>query len=166
MTEGAGAHRGFPFEFRCHRTGNCCARPGGVVAVTPGDVQRMAAHLGMDEAAFRSRFVAVDGRRLVESPDSRCVFLEDGREATTGSCSASCRVYPVRPERCRSWPYWTELREDREALSTAMRFCPGIQPLGGLGAAVRDRDASDDPLDRAEIRRGRSNRTSKRRREA
>lgn len=111
----------YPFTFRCRRSGNCCARPEGMVRVGPDDVARMAEHLGMSEAAFRSRYVAATGDRLSEGLGARCVFLEDGRHA-------ACGIYPVRPERCRSWPFWPELRDDPDALADATRLCPGISP--------------------------------------
>jgi Fe-S-cluster containining protein len=108
----------FPFRFRCQRSGNCCARPEGIVRVTPDDVARIAAHLGLSEAAFRSRYVAASGDRLAEGLGPRCVFLADGAHAT-------CTIYPVRPERCRTWPFWDEHR-DPAALAAAARVCPGI----------------------------------------
>ena len=108
----------FPFRFRCQRSGNCCARPEGVVRVSDTDVARIAAHLGMSEPAFRSRYVAAAGDRLVDGLGQRCVFLEDGRHA-------SCRVYAARPDRCRRWPFWDEHR-DPAALAAAARLCPGI----------------------------------------
>jgi Fe-S-cluster containining protein len=113
---------GFSFRFRCRRSGNCCARPEGLVRIADADVHRMAAHLGMREKAFRSRYVAASGNRLTEGLGGRCIFLEEGR-------LASCRVHPVRPERCRSWPFWPELRDGEEALREARRFCPGIEPI-------------------------------------
>jgi uncharacterized protein len=109
---------GFPFRFRCQRSGNCCARPEGVVRVGPTDIARIAVHLAMTEAAFRSRFVAASGDRLVEGLGHRCVFLEDG-------APARCTIYPARPDRCRRWPFWDEHR-DPAALSEAARICPGI----------------------------------------
>ena len=109
----------FPFRFRCRRSGNCCARPEGVVRVTPEDVARIAAHLAMSETAFRSRYVAASGDRLAEGFGSRCVFLADGRHAT-------CTIYPARPERCRTWPFWDEHR-DPATLAAAARICPGIE---------------------------------------
>lgn len=109
----------FPFRFACRRSGNCCSRPGGTVGVGPEDVRRIAAHLEMDEAAFRSRYVAASGDRLVDGPGTRCVFLEDGR-------SARCAIYPVRPERCRTWPFWDEHRNPRY-LADAARLCPGLE---------------------------------------
>lgn len=110
---------GFPFRFACRRSGNCCARPEGVVRVAPDEVRRLAAFLGLSEPAFRSRHLAASGDRLAEGLGGRCVFLEDGREAR-------CGVYPVRPERCRTWPFWPELRDDPQALREARRLCPGI----------------------------------------
>ena len=109
----------YPFRFSCQRSGNCCARPQGVVRVTPEDVARMAAHLGMEERAFRSRYVASSGDRLRAGAGPSCVFLDDGP-------SASCSIYAARPAQCRSWPFWQELR-DPTVLEQAMRFCPGIR---------------------------------------
>ena len=112
----------FPFRFRCQRSGNCCARPEGFVRVSQEDVRRIAGELGLSPAAFRSRYVAADGKRLLEQPGGSCVFLEPGQPA-------SCRIHAVRPARCRSWPFWPELREDTHALREARRFCPGIIPV-------------------------------------
>lgn len=84
------------------------------------DVTRIAAHLGLSEAAFRSRYVAASGDRLAEGLGGRCVFLEDGPESR-------CGIYPVRPGPCRSWPFWEELRDSPEALEEACRMCPGIE---------------------------------------
>lgn len=86
--------------------------------MTAEDVSRIAAHLAMTEAAFRSRYVAARGDHLVDGQGHRCVFLEDGRHT-------SCAIYPARPERCRSWPFWDEHR-DPGALAEAARICPGI----------------------------------------
>jgi hypothetical protein len=111
-----------PFRFTCRRSGNCCARPGGFVRITRADVARAAAHLGISEPAFRSRYVAAPGDRLIDAPGARCPFLEDGR-------TTACRIYAARPERCREWPFWEELRRSPRALREAMRLCPGIEPL-------------------------------------
>ena len=109
----------FPFRFRCQRSGNCCARPEGVVRVSAADIARIAAHLGVTEPAVRSRYIAASGDRLIEGLGSRCVFLEDGSHA-------SCSIYRARPERCHSWPFWDEHR-DPAALAEAVRTCPGIE---------------------------------------
>jgi Fe-S-cluster containining protein len=113
----------FPFRFRCRRSGNCCARPEGVVRVSAADITRIADHLHMSETAVRARFVAARGDRLIDGPGGRCPFLEDGRETR-------CGIYAVRPQKCRNWPYWEEFLEDPGALREAARLCPGIEMPG------------------------------------
>ena len=112
---------GYPFRFECRRSGNCCAIPGGIVRVDDADMRAIAAHLGVSIAAFVSRYVHSDGTRLVDGLGSRCVFLRDG---TTAECS----IYPVRPQKCRDWPFWPEVVGDSELLRSMQRTCPGIEP--------------------------------------
>jgi hypothetical protein len=97
-----------------------------MVRIGSGDAARIAAHLGLSLRGFRSRYLAASGDRLAEGLGGRCVFLADG-------AVASCRIHPVRPERCRSWPFWPELADSPDALRRACRTCPGIEllPEGG-----------------------------------
>ncbi|MCA8951614.1 MAG: YkgJ family cysteine cluster protein [Planctomycetes bacterium] len=117
---------GYPFRFACRRSGNCCAIPDGEVRVGPDDIAAIASHLGLDVAAFASLHVQPDGVRLKDGLGGRCVFLQDGREA-------SCAIYEVRPQKCRDWPFWPELRDDPERLRRAQRMCPGIEPVAPGG---------------------------------
>ena len=128
MSDGGATASGFPFRFRCRRSGNCCAIPGGIVRVTAADITAIAAHLGLAENAFRSRYLQPDGVRLHDGFGNRCVFLQDGREA-------SCGIYPVRPAKCREWPFWPELMTDAELLRVVQRTCPGLEPLSPEGEA-------------------------------
>jgi Fe-S-cluster containining protein len=82
----------------------------------------IAALLGIDAAAFRSRYVHPDGERLKDGLGNRCVFLQDGDEA-------SCSIYAARPRKCHEWPFWPELLVDPELARLAMRTCPGIEPV-------------------------------------
>lgn len=124
MTPDPPAPDAYPFTFRCRRSGNCCAVPGGCVRVDDDDIAAIAGHLGLAADAVRSRFVSASGDRLKDGLGSRCVFLAEGVEAT-------CTIYPVRPARCRSWPYWPELLQSAERLAAAMRRCPGIVARSG-----------------------------------
>jgi Fe-S-cluster containining protein len=74
----------------------------------------------MSEAAVKARFVAARGDRLIDGPGGRCPLLEDGRETR-------CRIYAVRPQKCRDWPYWEEFIGDPGAARDAARLCPGIE---------------------------------------
>ncbi|MGE3173220.1 MAG: YkgJ family cysteine cluster protein [Planctomycetota bacterium] len=110
---------GFPFAFACRRSGNCCAIPGGFVRVTDDEAAAIAGHLGLDEPAFRTRYLQPDGRTLKDGLGHRCVFLQDG-------AAAACSIYPARPQRCREWPFWPELLADAALRQLVLRTCPGI----------------------------------------
>jgi hypothetical protein len=81
---------------------------------------QIANQLRMSEAAARARFVAASGDRLIDGLGGRCPFLEDGQQTR-------CRIYAVRPQKCRSWPYWDEFLDNPGALREAARLCPGIE---------------------------------------
>lgn len=115
---------GFPFRWSCRRSGNCCAIPGGFVRVTAGEAEAIAGHLGLSVAAFRSRYLQPDGERLKDGLGNRCVFLQDG-------APAGCAVYPVRPAKCASFPFWPELLADAQLRAVVERTCPGIERLDG-----------------------------------
>ena len=113
---------GFPFRWSCKRSGNCCAIPGGVVRIGPDEAVAIAAFLGLDERAFRARYVQPDGATLKDGLGNRCVFLADGAQA-------ACTIYPVRPAKCRTFPFWPELLDDPALLARVQRMCPGIEPI-------------------------------------
>jgi Fe-S-cluster containining protein len=112
----------FGFAFACRRSGNCCAIPGGFVRVTETEAQAIAALLGMEPAAFAARYLQPDGRTLKEGLGHRCIFLADGMQA-------GCSIYEARPQKCRQWPYWPELRTDQALRALVLRTCPGITPV-------------------------------------
>ncbi len=111
----------WPFRFACKRSGNCCSIPGGFVRVNESDIERIAEYLGMSQTAVRSRYVRADGCTLKDSIDGggRCVFLVDGAQA-------ACGIYPVRPEKCATFPFWPELRLSAELLERVAARCPGM----------------------------------------
>lgn len=122
MTEGGvmfvsddetGGKRSDVSAFRCRRCGACC-RIEGFVRLTDADVGAMAAHLGVGEDDFIGRFadIAADRRSLVlkDRADGACVMLGDDNR---------CRVYPVRPKMCRTFPYeWINVN--------SYGYCPGL----------------------------------------
>ena len=128
-----GTRPGFPYRWACRRSGNCCAIPGGVVRVTADEIARIAALLGIGEAAFRSRYLQPDGERLKDGFGTRCVFLQDG-------AIAGCAIYPARPAKCRQWPFWPEVLVDPALRRLVERTCPGIEPLPGAGTPATEHD--------------------------
>jgi Fe-S-cluster containining protein len=91
----------------CTQCANCCRY--SIVSVRAGEIARIAAHLGMDEAAVVEHFTAPDAEspraRTLVSGKHGCVFLKDNR----------CSIYAARPEACRNFPH----------------VAPGTHSLGG-----------------------------------
>ncbi len=60
------------------------------------------------------------------------------REYANGDCtffdpySRRCRIYPVRPKQCRTWPFWRSNLSSPEIWEQVCQICPGI----GQGEAV------------------------------
>lgn len=86
-----------PTFWECDRCTACCRWPGDV-RLGPGELERIADHLGLGAEDFIARFTRLDRHRaglsLVENPDGSCVFLE-GRD---------CRIQEVKPRQCRGFP--------------------------------------------------------------
>ena len=100
----------------CRQCGACC-RIEGIVRLKDDDTARIAEYLGMGEADFiaNETNLAPDRKGLVlkDRPDGACAMLD---------AENRCRIYPVRPEKCRTFPYeWTN--EESAA------YCPGLKAL-------------------------------------
>jgi Fe-S-cluster containining protein len=50
-----------------------------------------------------------------------CIFLQTGADGKRG-----CAVYPVRPNQCRTWPFWTWNLATRGDWEEAAKRCPGM----------------------------------------
>ena len=81
-------------QVECRKCANCCKVISPLL--TGADIKRLAAHLGLTAAAFKTRFLrdAGDGEGLAFNTRP-CPFLKDG----------ACAVYDWRPRDCRSFPH-------------------------------------------------------------
>jgi len=111
--------------FECSQCGRCCAGPEeGYVWLTEAEIIAIASHLGMDPVEVRKRYVRkAEGRySLREVPRSHdCVFLTADQGNGRG-----CRIYPVRPAQCRTWPFWDANLQDPTSWTLANLRCKGI----------------------------------------
>jgi len=108
--------------FECQQCGDCCSGAPGYVWVKPDDIRRIAEFLEQPNGWLGKEHV----RRirlsysLNELPNGDCVFLErrNGR--------ATCRIYPVRPVQCRTWPFWPINVKAAQNWQRLGRSCPGV----------------------------------------
>jgi len=111
-------------HFECAQCGNCCAGPDeGYIWLTRAEIELIADFLKISVGRFREKYLERVGTRstIIEQPVTKdCVFLKQiqGRK--------KCIIYPVRPNQCRTWPFWSENLASPAAWNRAARKCPGI----------------------------------------
>jgi uncharacterized protein len=84
----------------------CCRWPGDVL-FEPDALSDVAAYLGMDERTCADTFFDLnDDRRHLKTKATMhggCIFVDEH----------GCRVHPVRPRQCRTFPYeWQRMEEE------------------------------------------------------
>ena len=81
-------------QIDCRQCANCCKIVSPLLK--PGDIKRLATHLGLSVEEFIDEYLAEDeeseGHRFKSTP---CPFLDNNL----------CTVYPQRPGDCRSYPH-------------------------------------------------------------
>ena len=80
----------------------------------------MAEARGMSPDAFARQYVRrINGRLSLKelriNNEHLCCFLDPVEHR--------CTIYTQRPEQCRTFPFWEDLKEEQEAL---VLFCPGV----------------------------------------
>src|SRR5690554_5747714 len=107
-----------PFQFECVACGQCCSRPG-YVTFSPEEFDAVATFLEMSPDALIAAYdLEVDEQGFIAfvSEHAPCPFLKD----------SLCSVHPVKPEQCRTYPFWPELLTDLGTWQAEAKHCPGI----------------------------------------
>lgn len=106
-------------KFTCTQCGDCCTGDPGVVWVYDQDIEAIAEHLDKPIGEIRLFHTRQVGARLslTEFANGDCTFFDP---KTRG-----CKIYPVRPMQCRTWPFWRSNLESEETWDQACRGCPG-----------------------------------------
>jgi len=123
-------------RFTCRRCGGCCRGEPGFVWITPAEIEAAARFLGMDPLLFRRKFVrkAFGRFSLVELPNGDCVVWSP----------EGCKIYPVRPSQCRTFPFWGEYLRSPAGWQAAQQRCPGVgtgklHTVEGIRQKMRER---------------------------
>jgi uncharacterized protein len=104
-------------KFECTQCGNCCTGAPGFVWVSVPEIYRIAEFLGIRERDFVKQYVRQVNQRmsLIELPNGNCIFYDRG-----------CKIYPVRPSQCRTFPFWKEIVTNVVTWDRAATECPGM----------------------------------------
>ncbi len=103
--------------FQCRCCGHCC-HGESTVSLTQEEVERIASHLGLSEAALLEQYLVRKGKRTeMKTVDGHCIFYgEDGL----------CSIHPVKPFHCRRWPLHPSILDDEGAWEAIRADCPGF----------------------------------------
>ena len=119
-------HQQQTLRFKCTGCGKCCTGDEDhYIAMSQTEAKRIQKHLNVSDTWFRRRYVMHLTRNTLTARmhDGRCVFLDKNK---------ACRIYNLRPVQCRTYPYWPELLETKQAWNNEAKYCEGIN----VGAVI------------------------------
>lgn len=104
-------------KFTCKQCAACCSGEPGFVWTTSDEIRKIAEYLEISEENFKEQFIrqAGTGYSLIEKPNGDCIFLSGKK----------CKIYPVRPIQCTTWPFWEANIATIEAWRKCCNACPG-----------------------------------------
>ena len=121
-----------PLRFHCTQCGVCCRKPG-CVFFNKEELESMASFLELRLEAFVSKFDVKQS-----NSDFFSMEAKEGGTCPLLSEDNVCLVQPVKPQQCRSFPFWDELLDDKESWQRAASECEGIDHPEGQTYHVED----------------------------
>ena len=109
-------------QFECTRCSYCCRHEPGFVFLSENDLNAMVSELKLSEEEFISKYCTkvdigfFNRLSLIEKDNHDCIFWSE----------KGCAVYKARPLQCRSYPFWTQVVENKESWAEEGQSCPGI----------------------------------------
>ena len=84
----------------------------------------LADHLGENVDDVKKKYLKRIGLKhsIKEDPKTKdCMFLTPEKDSCRG-----CAIYSVRPNQCRTWPFWSFNLNSPDQWNMAAVRCPGI----------------------------------------
>jgi len=110
--------------FECAQCGRCCSGPGeGYIWVTGAEAERIARYLSISQNELKQKYLKRVGWRMSiieEAATKDCIFLRNEAGIKT------CTIYEVRPNQCRTWPFWKQNLQNEDSWQAAGQRCGGI----------------------------------------
>ena len=105
-------------KFQCIQCGRCC-RGEGYVWINLTMLKRISHFLGISQQNFAQRYLRKIGENysLRDNRNQECIFYDNKK---------GCLIYPVRPDKCRTFPDWKDLKS-KPAIQKMLTNCPGLE---------------------------------------
>ncbi|MFA5250868.1 MAG: YkgJ family cysteine cluster protein [Parachlamydiales bacterium] len=108
-------------HFQCQGCGSCCTGFSGFVWLKKNEIAKIADYLKLEEKIFLENYTfPVFGRISLKEivPSYSCIFFDEPEK--------KCRIYPVRPFQCQSFPFWPGNLASLDDWHKLKSMCPGI----------------------------------------
>lgn len=104
-------------RFECQQCGACCTGEPGIIYIDNDEVKEVAKYLSVQVSEFIETHLDPfkSGYSIREHADGRCLFYNGG-----------CTIYAVRPNQCKSFPFWFENLRSQKKWLRVTKECPGI----------------------------------------
>jgi len=104
-------------RFECQRCGACCTGEPGTIYIGPDEISPIAEFLQISSVSFIRHYLYPfrDSYSIREHADGRCFCYANG-----------CTIYPVRPNQCKSFPFWFDNLRSETQWRKVSDSCPGI----------------------------------------
>lgn len=101
--------------------GMCCNGEKGNIWVNKKEITEIAASLAIETQEFIDRYLRKVGYRysikeLKKDNNYACLFFDTEKNG--------CGIYEVRPEQCRTYPFWPFFKENPEVV---IEECIGVE---------------------------------------
>jgi len=110
--------------FECGGCGQCCSGPEpGFIWINRYERELLADYLNITIGQLQQKYLKRIGMRMtiIEEPLTKdCIFL------TKSGGEKNCAIYPVRPNQCRTWPFWPSNLAGLYDWNQAAKKCGGI----------------------------------------
>jgi Fe-S-cluster containining protein len=105
-------------RFECTQCGKCCTGEPGFVWVNDEEIEAIAIQLSqsVEEVTGLYTRIAQGRRTLRERSNGDCVFYDSEK---------GCTIYEIRPQQCRTWPFWESNLKTPKDWERTKQVCPG-----------------------------------------
>jgi Fe-S-cluster containining protein len=101
-------------RFECTQCGQCCTGASGQVLVSAEEILTIEGVTGWPSHTFLRD--VPDGKSLTERANGDCVFFRNQR----------CSIHAVKPQQCRTFPFWFKNLRNEDAWQKTIEECEGI----------------------------------------
>lgn len=103
--------------------GKCCIGESGYIWINKSEMEYFIKFLNIDEDSFKKNYLEKVGFRytlkeIEYNGGFSCIFFDMEKRC--------CKVYNIRPNQCRSYPFWEYFKENLDELESE---CLGIMRL-------------------------------------